>query len=147
MTVSLGEKFLCMEIPSNDNAIIKIVEDEPHFRHALSQFYALAFNNSDGEKVINLIVLAAYAIVNRYVLLMALLKYMPDQKSIMLLTDLLEEMGKLVETTFGKDIEELQMLAKQREEYVIVIDDILMAHYKWTQYLRTLYLVFHKDAV
>jgi hypothetical protein len=135
----MNPEVLRIEIPTEIDPIEVLIKDQTRFFHALGQHANIAWPGLDERRddVIRTIALAAGSVVNQRVLYHFFLPYMPDGRARGLLEDLLGKMDILVESTFGRTIEEMQPLGHQRKQYVTVMDNILMAYSALTDYLKS----------
>lgn len=143
----LARQFMNMKIPEDIDPIAKMIEDEVRFRHDLAQFCNLSLPNLQSKNIVSLIAYAAGETVNMYAIFAALIKYLPDELAKILMIELVTEMEKLVNSTFGQTLEEMQGLVEQREYYVSVIDNILARHFQLIEYLKSLSPTIQEDAV
>lgn len=132
----MNPEVLRIKIPPEINPIDVLIKDERRFFHSLGQFSSIACPDQKGEDTIRTIALAAGEVVNQRMLYHFFLDYMPDEKARTLLEDLLGKMNTLVDSTFGRSMEEMQPFAQQRDKYRQVMDDILMVYHTLTTYLK-----------
>ncbi|MBW2990567.1 hypothetical protein KY348_02565 [Candidatus Woesearchaeota archaeon] len=128
---------LIIEIPKEVDPVAALIRDERRFIHALSQFADLAWPNIREEDIVRAIGLAAGEVSNQYLLYQFFVPYMPDEKAKSLLEDVIEKMGVLYESTFGKTLDEMKPLGKEREKYCRVLDGIMASYSALTDYLKS----------
>lgn len=139
--------YLQIEIPQGIDPIEKLIELEPVMRHMIVNDAVGLEWAANIEESIAIITLTSYRVMNIYLILPAMTRFMPDTEAFKLLLILICQMDTLVNSIIGKNDDEIRALVEERERFNAVIDDILVTHYQLIDYLKSTRPTVQQDAV
>jgi len=130
--------LLRIEIPDGINPVAKLIETEVVTRHIIANHAYCITEYCKPDDMLAMIQMATFQITNFYLVFIGFIGYMPDTKAAALLILLLDEMNKLVNSFRDINSEEVGLIAQKRENFIALVDNIVVAHYKLVDYLKSL---------